>query len=235
MTSPTTLLIARHGEAHCNVDQIVGGPNGCRGLTDRGRTQIRRLADRLRQTHHRHPISLIYTTPLLRTRQSSELIAHELGIDLAIAPDLREQDHGIADGLPWTDVVARFGGVPALEPDRAVAHGGETWTHYLDRSARALADILARHEGERVLVVGHGETLDTAFQLFLNIPTTSRSQAGFAAHPASLTHWEQMPLSWTQPARGWRWLLVTHNDTAHLQPDQAIQGHRRLGTRDDRV
>jgi 2,3-bisphosphoglycerate-dependent phosphoglycerate mutase len=37
---PAELLIARHGEAHCNRNQIVGGPKGCKGLTDRGRRQI---------------------------------------------------------------------------------------------------------------------------------------------------------------------------------------------------
>lgn len=41
---PTELVLARHGEAHCNRDQIVGGPRGCRGLTDRGHRQARLLA-----------------------------------------------------------------------------------------------------------------------------------------------------------------------------------------------
>ena len=35
----TRLVLVRHGEAECNVAGIVGGPQGCTGLTDLGRVQ----------------------------------------------------------------------------------------------------------------------------------------------------------------------------------------------------
>jgi hypothetical protein len=38
----TTLILTRHGEAHCNVAHIVGGDTACTGLTDRGRPAARR-------------------------------------------------------------------------------------------------------------------------------------------------------------------------------------------------
>ena len=40
----TSLLVTRHGEAHCNVAGVAGGEKTCTGLTERGRIQVRRDA-----------------------------------------------------------------------------------------------------------------------------------------------------------------------------------------------
>lgn len=49
MAMITEVILARHGEAHCNLAGIAGGENGCTGLTDRGRGQVRTLGARLRE------------------------------------------------------------------------------------------------------------------------------------------------------------------------------------------
>ncbi|MGC4857315.1 histidine phosphatase family protein [Micromonospora sp. DT4] len=167
MTLPAELIIARHGEAHCNREQIVGGPHGCRGLTDRGRRQIERLAQRLGQEHHERPIHAVYTTPLRRAQESAAIIGAYLSLDAETVADLAEQNYGTADGRPWTDVVAEYGDIPALDQDRPLAAGGETWRDYLHRASVAIGEITTRHVGERVLVVGHGETIDAAFHHLL--------------------------------------------------------------------
>ncbi len=213
------LLIARHGEAHCNRDGIIGGPRGCRGLTERGRRQVERLANRLSQQHPERPIHALYTTPLRRARESAAIIAAHLGLDAEIEPNLAEQEYGTNDGRSWADVIAEYGDIPALNADRPLAPGGETWREYLHRSSLALGRIIARHDGERVLIVGHGETIDSAFHRSFDLPATSRSIIAVAAHYASLTTWEQQPISWTRPSAGWRWTLMTHNDTRHLVVD----------------
>ncbi|RFS40960.1 histidine phosphatase family protein [Micromonospora craniellae] len=219
MTLPAELIIARHGEAHCNREQIVGGSQGCRGLTDRGRRQIERLAQRLGQEHHERPIHAIYTTPLRRAQESAAIIGAYLSMDAVIVADLAEQDYGAADGRPWTDVVAEYGDIPALDADRPLAAGGETWREYLHRATIAIGEITTRHVGERVLLVGHGETIDAAFQHFLAVPIDVRATAAVAAYHASVTAWVQQPLSWTRPSAGWRWTLTSHNDTRHLFAD----------------
>jgi probable phosphoglycerate mutase len=228
----TELIIARHGEAHCNRDQIVGGPRGCRGLTDRGRRQIERLAQRLAMEHHDRPVHALYTTPLWRARESAAIIGAHLCLDPDIRHDLAEQHYGSADGRPWSDVVAEYGDIPALDADRPLAVGGETWRAYLSRSGAAIAAIATRHEGERVLIVGHGETVDSAFHYFLDLPATSRATAALAVHHASMTSWATQPISWARPAAGQRWTLMTHNDTRHLaaRPSSEVQSAMYSGT-----
>lgn len=113
-------------------------------------------------------------------------------------------------------MVTAFGRIPALEPDQPLAAGGETWRQYLSRSTHALARILAEHRNERILVVGHGETIDATFHLFLGVPAEQRPTAIVTAYYAALTTWAEQPLSWTRPDAGWRWALTAHNDTRHL-------------------
>ncbi|MBC7299448.1 histidine phosphatase family protein [Nocardia salmonicida] len=210
------LILVRHGQAHCNVAAIVGGPRGCTGLTDLGRDQAARLAARLRAEHAIEPITAAYTSPLPRTRETADIIAEQLGLPISVETDLREPDYAQADGRPWTSVVADFGDSPALRPHRPIAPGAETWAAFLDRARAALAAILERHPEGTVLVIAHGETITAATYLFLNLSTATRATAAFAAHNGGITIWEKQPLAWTRPDDGYRWTLLQHNDTGHL-------------------
>ena len=53
MADSTRLVLIRHGESRATVDEIVGGHDGCQGLTDRGRRQAEALRDRLGATGSR--------------------------------------------------------------------------------------------------------------------------------------------------------------------------------------
>ena len=44
----TRLLLVRHGESVAQEEGIVGGPMGCRGLSEIGRRQVGLLRDRWR-------------------------------------------------------------------------------------------------------------------------------------------------------------------------------------------
>lgn len=65
------LLIVRHGEA------AAGEPDHLRALTETGREQARSLATRLRDEGVQP--DAILTSPLLRARQTGEVLARELG------------------------------------------------------------------------------------------------------------------------------------------------------------
>ncbi|GAA3617708.1 hypothetical protein GCM10022223_37960 [Kineosporia mesophila] len=210
------LTIARHGQAWCNIDQTIEGPNRCRGLTPTGHQQAERLAQRLGIEHAHAPYTALYTSPILRARQTADAIAITTGLAPTVMDDLREPDYGSADGSPWDEVVALFGAAPSLHPDRPVAAGAESWYHHQKRVHQILRDVLGRHRGQRVLLVGHGETVTAAHHLFCGLDSTATLPIGFAAHQSALTTWSQQPVSWLRPGAGQRWALICHNDTAHL-------------------
>ncbi len=70
MAITTELLLARHGEANCNVAGIVGGERGCTRLSSRSRRQVEQLALRLAAEHAANPFNVVYTTPRRRVRET---------------------------------------------------------------------------------------------------------------------------------------------------------------------
>jgi probable phosphoglycerate mutase len=219
MTTATELVIARHGEAVCNVSGVAGGERGCTGLTNRGRQQAHRLADRLGAEHAAHPFHAFYTGPRLRVRQTAEAVAAQVGMAPIVDPALRGPDHGAGDGMSWQDISAAFGGTPRDDPDRPYASGSETWNQYLRRTGDAVQQILDRHSGQRVLVVGHNETIEAVHTRLLGLPPGACLRLAFVTGHTGLARWRHDVAS----GRG-IWTLTSHNDTAHL-----IGGERILG------
>jgi len=215
--SPTTeLVIARHGEAACNVAGTVGGENGCTGLTDLGSHQVTRLAARLAAEHAARPYAVFYTTPRLRVVQTAEIITDALRLTPTVEPELRGPDHGDADGRPWADVKTAFQGPPQHAPDRPFASGSESWNQYLDRATKALQRILDQHDGQRILIAAHGETIEAANNLLLGLPRNACLKLGFVTDHTSVTRWQRPTNRFGRTI----WQLVAHNDTRHLEPGQ---------------
>jgi 2,3-bisphosphoglycerate-dependent phosphoglycerate mutase len=205
----TSLLLTRHGEAHCNVAGMVGGDKTCTGLTDRGRDQVRMLAQRLRDEP---PVNVLYASPRRRVRESARILSSVLGLPCHVEQGLRGPDHGQADGRPWEEIKAAFGGPAQSDPDRPYAPGSETWNQYLARAGAALAGLIRQHQGQRILIAGHGETVDAAAALLLGLPPGSTTRIGFESCHASLTRWHMRRNRFGQEV----WILAALNDTRHL-------------------
>lgn len=118
MAVTTELLLTRHGEAACNVVGTVGGNQGCTGLTPLGRQQVEHLAARLTRIHIDRPFDVVYTTLRRRVQETAEIVTRTLGLPAVVVADLRGPDHGDADGHPWHEVKAAFGGPPQHNPDQ---------------------------------------------------------------------------------------------------------------------
>lgn len=212
MTVTTELVLARHGEAVCNTAGIVGGEHGCTGLTQRGRQQATRLAARLVTEHQQRPFDAFYTTPRRRVHETAEIIATAVPLLPVIIDDLRGPDHGAADGRSWHEVKTAFGGPPQHRPEQPYATGSETWNQYLDRATSTLRDILNQRAGQRILIVAHGETIEGAHVLLLNLPQQVRSAIAFGTDHACIARWQEHVNRFDRHV----WTLVTHNDTSHL-------------------
>ncbi|WP_024802871.1 histidine phosphatase family protein [Nocardia sp. BMG51109] len=211
---PCRLILVRHGEAHCNVDNMICGERTCTGLTERGRRQAESLGEFLARDG-RHGISAVYSTRAARTIQTAELVGTAIG--RTVRPELLAPDYGAAEGLRWPDAIATSGLTPALAPDLPLAEGAESWVSLVQRTSRELAVVLRRHPSETVLVVAHEATVIAAAQTLLQLPPSSRAAVTFRVDFTSRTVWQREQLSWSdQRENRWRWRLVRANDTRHL-------------------
>jgi broad specificity phosphatase PhoE len=151
----TQILIVRHGETDWNRDRRFQG-HADPPLNDAGREQARALADELA----RERIDFVYTSDLVRARETAEIVATRLGADVVALSELREIDVGEWEGLTWPQIEERF-------PEGALTwhqHGygwksGETYDQLGDRVIAALRRIAADHPAQTVLVIGHGGTV----------------------------------------------------------------------------
>lgn len=77
MKNKTTVFLIRHGEIH-NPNKILYGSNIEMHLSDVGKKQLSDLAETLQKTGY--TIEKIYTSPLSRAIESSEIIARTFAI-----------------------------------------------------------------------------------------------------------------------------------------------------------
>ena len=98
---PTNLYIIRHGEAYTNVEPVIGGMQGDRGLTERGIAQAEALARRL--STGEIAADVLYASTLPRTRATAEHVAAALKLPIVWDDELHELRPGASDGMRVED------------------------------------------------------------------------------------------------------------------------------------
>lgn len=216
MDTPTRVVLIRHGESNSTVHQIVGGHEGCTGLSERGRRQAEMLAARLHRSGELTGATALLTSVLPRAVETAEIIAPALG---GLIPkqdcDLCEIHPGEGDGLTWEEFRNRY--MPAdgsRSPYRAWSPGGESWATFMARVGTSLGDVARRHRGETVVVVCHGGVIEGGFAAFGNQPL--RRPFDVAIENTSITEWRRFDDAGGGPPEQARWQLVRFNDAAHL-------------------
>ena len=203
------LILVRHGDAHAGLRGVIAGPKGCRGLTDLGRHQARRLRDHLASTAHLE-VDVLVTSLIPRAIETADIIAPALGIDeIPRDCDLCEVHTGEADGWDWDDWEAEHGRLDmAAEPDRAFAPGGDSLNGFNERVHRAINRLAREHEGKTVVAVCHAGVRASSMRMLF---TGFGEGSGVRLVPTNtgLTEWEFSPESE-------QWTLRYYNDAAHL-------------------
>jgi broad specificity phosphatase PhoE len=122
-------------------------------LTDLGRKQIKKRADFLRS----QDIDFIFSSDVLRTRQTAEIIAEELGLKVRTDPRLRDINLGDFQGKPKSEFWSFFQekGENFKEP----IPNGENWSEVQKRMTDFINDVEKEHSGKNILIVGHGDPL----------------------------------------------------------------------------
>lgn len=160
---PVTRIVAiRHGETAWNVDTRIQGHLDI-PLNATGRWQAQRAAESLLD----EGISAIYTSDLLRARQTAEALGAALSLPVVGDTRLRERSFGVFQGHTFAEIEQRWPTEARCwtqrDPD-FVPEGGESLREVYTRCvgvAQALADA---HAGETIALIAHGGVMDCLYR-----------------------------------------------------------------------
>lgn len=206
-SAPTTLLLLRHGETALTPEKRLSGSGGSDpALSETGQRQAEAAGKMLAA---RGAVQAVVSSPLCRARQTAGTVARRLGLDVHIDEGLTEADFGAWEGLTFAEVHERFPDEMAawLASPSAVPGGtGETFAAVARRASLARDRLLARYEGQTVLVVSHVGVLRTLIRLALGAPPKSLFRMELSAASLSAVAYHG----------GGKASVRSLNDTSHL-------------------
>jgi phosphoserine phosphatase len=197
----TVIYLVRHGAVvGAETRRFIGHLDV--PLSPHGEHQVTAVARRLAAV----PLAAVYSSDLVRTRRSADLVAAPHGLRPVPLAGLREFAMGQWEGLTAEEI-------RALAPDAFAAWmadvgrfqfpGGENLEQVAARSWAAFEDIVAAHEGQRVAIVAHGGSLRAILCRALGMPLDRLLALG--QDYAGLSMLER-------PAGAWSLALLNHHE-----------------------
>ena len=155
--SGNTYFLTRHAESIFNTKGTISSKGEeSNTLSEKGKEQIDALSKELKSKK----IDLIYYSPLVRTKETAEMLAAGLGLssDALTADDrLLEINFGEFEGKHIDDYHAFFAN--GMEQLTKKPKDGETWTEVKQRVGALLYELEEKHRGKNILFVSHNGTL----------------------------------------------------------------------------
>ena len=210
------LILVRHGETVHNVAGVAQGWNDS-DLSDRGKRQVQRLAERIALME----IDAIFSSSLQRALTTAQAISDLTSLPLQAADDLREMSYGKWEGCSFLEVRRDHESAYRrwASDSSAPCPGGESHDDVRTRIENFLSRIHvissagAAPQGHgsngdslprRPLIVAHGTAIRIAATVLLGLPVSTASR--FAQDNASINVFVR---------RGERFVLKVWNDTTH--------------------
>lgn len=97
------LYVLRHGTTVWNLEEKIQGSTDI-PLHEKGRTEALQMREKILPL----PIDRLYTSPLKRAMETTQILNEVLDLPVAVEPALQEVSFGLWEGLTWKDVQQRF-------------------------------------------------------------------------------------------------------------------------------
>lgn len=151
--SGNTYLAMRHGESENLLTKTISSDRTKNPLTEAGRAAAAARAKELKSKG----ITKIYASPLLRTKETAEIVAKELGLSVVFDERLHEFSFGELEEKSHDEFYAWRDGV-AYD---ASPLNGESYADARQRFGEFLYEKEAELQNETVLIVTHGVGLES--------------------------------------------------------------------------
>jgi probable phosphoglycerate mutase len=161
------LYFVRHGESEANTGHVISNRESPFGLTERGRDQARALSDKLNDI----PFGAIFSSPVLRARETADILSQSLQVTYQVTEALREYDCGIleekSDEESWRWHRHFYDSWTLHHNYLNRPEGGESFVD-IQRRFLPFIDFLRQQGGDPVLLVGHGGLFNLMLPLILS-------------------------------------------------------------------
>jgi broad specificity phosphatase PhoE len=179
------LLVVRHGETDYNRDGRLQGQEHDVPLNATGVAQAQQLSEQIDER-----IDYLVSSPLVRARQTAQILARDRDVAVRLDTDLMEIAYGRLAGMTWDEVRAATGDAAIEQRNRSLAFdyraiGGECWDDVRGRVLRFVATWRRLAHGATVLATSHGGVIATLQRLFPDVPRLSRGNC--SVHVFTLT------------------------------------------------
>lgn len=179
--SATRVILVRHAEPHEDVHGRVYGrldPT----LSELGTAHALEIAATLAS----EAIAAIYSSPKRRALETATPLGEPIVLD-----DLREMDFGDLEGLTADEAATRYPELSnwMITPSTAVFPGGESAIALRDRALAAIAEVVARHADETVVVFSHSVVIRTILADALAMDPDAALRLDIAYGGISVVEW----------------------------------------------
>jgi len=175
MKFKNTYYLLRHGESLKNVKGFEScWPEKIRVfLTPKGRKEIKKVAEIAKKER----IDLIFSSDILRTKQTAEILGKILGIKPKFDKRLREINIGIFNGQAAKDYGKFWNEGKNISPIEHYqrrfiipAPEGENYTDVEKRLSSFIKETEKRYRGKNIIIVSHSRPLTLFEKIVYNYP-----------------------------------------------------------------
>jgi broad specificity phosphatase PhoE len=149
------VYFVRHGESEANTRHVISNRESSFHLTSLGQQQAQTLASGLRDI----PFRAVFCSPVLRARETANILSASLNIPCQVTEALREYDCGIleekSDDESWKLHRYYFNEWMSYRNYESAPEGGENFLDIRNRFVPFIESLKKGHEGD-LLLVGHG-------------------------------------------------------------------------------
>jgi broad specificity phosphatase PhoE len=153
----TRIFMIRHGATILTAEDRFAGATDV-PLSDEGREQARRLAERLSA----EKIAAVFASPMGRTMETAKILAAPHGLTVQEQDGFREISHGRWEQMTRREVEKQFPEEAAnweKDPYTFAPEGGESGLAVTARALPTLVNLVREFQGENLLVVSHKGTI----------------------------------------------------------------------------
>lgn len=147
------VILVRHGLSTVNVQKLISSDYEGYPLTDGGRAQVEWISSQLSGAR----IDGVISSPLLRTRQTADIISQKLGLEFSVDERIRESGLGPYNNFMITDIAHR----------RHEDLGMESWESHVERTISLVEEM----KGTQILV-SHAFPIRAVVSYYLGLGET---------------------------------------------------------------